>query len=114
MLGSLANQQLYASANSIAAVPNVWAEWNYNSFAKPDVTNSGDSINLAPLFMSTSLNNWTSVGGTLALDTANGYYTQAHPSYSAIAFSPTTGVSDTSIVPVLADTMQNITNWAVV
>jgi hypothetical protein len=111
MLGSLANQQLYASANSIAAVPNVWAEWNYNAFARPAVTNSGDSVNLAPLFMSTSLNGWTSSGGTLALDTVNGYATQAHTSTTAISFSPTAGINDTTTAYIFADPMDNLNNW---
>ena len=40
MLGSASTQQLFASANSIAVVPNVWAEWNYNNFIQPEITSS--------------------------------------------------------------------------
>jgi len=40
MLGSTATQQLFASANSLGLVPQVNAEWNYNSFISPYVTTS--------------------------------------------------------------------------
>lgn len=43
MLGSSATQALFASANSIAIIPKLWAEWNYNSFVQPYVVTSSSA-----------------------------------------------------------------------
>lgn len=47
MLGTASTQQLFASATSIGVVPQVWAEWNYNSFYSPAFTTSGSGSDLA-------------------------------------------------------------------
>jgi hypothetical protein len=60
MLGSASTQQLFASANSIAAVPNIWAEWNYNAFVPPYLTVSSSSQQI----LSASFNSaaaWTTI-----------------------------------------------------
>lgn len=70
MLGTIATQQVFASANSIAALPTVWAEWNYNSFNAPYVTTShSDSQALPNSFNSVSY--WNVDGnGTLSTTAA--------------------------------------------
>lgn len=40
MLGNSTTQQTFASNNSIAAIPQINAEWNYNSFVQPYVVTS--------------------------------------------------------------------------
>jgi hypothetical protein len=59
MLGSSLTQQLFASANSIAILPQIWAEWNYNSFIQPYVvtSSSGTSIATASLNSASFWNN---------------------------------------------------------
>lgn len=46
MLGNLATKQLFASANSIAVIPQVNAEWNYNSIIQPSFVSSTIKPNL--------------------------------------------------------------------
>jgi len=46
MLGSSLTQSLFASANSIAIIPKLWAEWNYNSFVQPYVVTSSSASRL--------------------------------------------------------------------
>ena len=48
MLGSSVTQQLFASANSIAVIPQVNAEWNYNSFLQPYVVTSHSASQILP------------------------------------------------------------------
>jgi hypothetical protein len=109
MLGSASTQQFFASANSIAAVPNVWAEWNYNAFVPPYLTVSTSSAQLLdPAFNSTS--SWTNVAmGTNVVNTSItatasgiGISNVWEPTASALAVTllnklenKTTSVSDT-------------------
>lgn len=60
MLGSSITQALFASANSIAVIPKLWAEWNYNSFVQPHVVTSSSASELR-LYTSlyNSPNYWT-------------------------------------------------------
>jgi len=46
MLGNLATKQLFASANSIAVVPQINAEWNYNAIIQPSFVSSTIKPNL--------------------------------------------------------------------
>jgi hypothetical protein len=73
MLGTLATQQLFASANSIAATPNVWAEWNYNAFNPPYLTTSSSGTDVSNSFFNASSvwNVGTDQNGTIAA-TASG------------------------------------------
>jgi len=47
MLGTTTTQQLFASANSIAAIPQINAEWNYNAIIQPSFVSSTIKPNLA-------------------------------------------------------------------
>jgi hypothetical protein len=57
MLGSSLTQQLFASANSIAVIPKVWAEWNYNAFVQPYVVTTSSVSSIGTLNSSAI---WTS------------------------------------------------------
>lgn len=65
MLGSSLTQQLFASANSIAVIPKVWAEWNYNSFVQPYVTTSSSATKLPINYNSSAAWSVGAVDGTL-------------------------------------------------
>jgi hypothetical protein len=68
MLGSASTQQFFASANSIAAVPNVWAEWNYNAFNPPYITLSSITSELSNSVFNNT-NYWTNIGvGTKSIN----------------------------------------------
>lgn len=65
MLGSSITQALFASANSIAVIPKLWAEWNYNSFVQPYVVTSSSAIQIPTSYNSYNL--WTTVSNGLVL-----------------------------------------------
>lgn len=64
MLGSLSTQQLFASANSIAAIPQVNAEWNYNAFIQPAIITSSSATQITSVNLNASTS-WSSasIGG---------------------------------------------------
>lgn len=64
MLGSLSTQQLFASANSIAAIPQVNAEWNYNAFIQPVIITSSSATQITSVNLNASTS-WSSasIGG---------------------------------------------------
>jgi len=57
MLGSSLTQALFASANSIAIIPKLWAEWNYNSFVQPYVVTSSSASKITTAYNTPA--NWT-------------------------------------------------------
>jgi len=96
MLGTASTQQLFASANSIGVVPQVWAEWNYNSFISPDFVTSGTGSDLITSNFNTNINDWTS--STAAIKFSSDKRTKdAFSSSSAISIK-INGVGKTSIV----------------
>jgi len=58
MLGSSTTQALFASANSIAIIPKLWAEWNYNSFVQPYVVTSSSASKITTSY--NTAGSWTS------------------------------------------------------
>jgi hypothetical protein len=60
VLGTASTQQLFASANSIGVLPQVWAEWNYNSFISPAFVATGSGTDVIPSNFNTSA--WTGIG----------------------------------------------------
>lgn len=72
MLGNLQTQQLFASANSIAAIPQVNAEWNYNAIIQPYFVSSTIKKNL-----SYDLNNYLNWNVVLNGTTKNGKVEQS-------------------------------------
>lgn len=71
MLGSSATQQTFASNNSIAVIPQINAEWNYNAFIQPYiVTSTSVTQILSSAFNSTA--SWTSAYNGIIAATASG------------------------------------------
>ena len=67
MLGTASTQQLFASANSIGVLPQVWAEWNYNSFVGPAFVTSGSGTNKIPNNFTTSTTGWSATSASVGL-----------------------------------------------
>jgi hypothetical protein len=88
MLGSASTQQLFASANSIGVIPQVWGEWNYNSFIQPSITTSGSASELIDT-LSLPLNevtSWTkNSDGIINAKSSDGRNTDVNSSGSSIS-----------------------------
>jgi hypothetical protein len=91
MLGSSITQQLFASANSIAVIPKLWTEWNYNAFIQPYVTTSSSASKISINYNSSAA--WTPqsidsiVNGSITYGTAGtGIDKSINASSTPIAF----------------------------
>lgn len=88
MLGTTTTQQTFASSNSIAIVPQISAEWNYNAFVQPYVvTSTSVSQILAAGFNSTA--SMTPIFNASVAATASGVgiTNLADPTASALSFT---------------------------
>lgn len=99
MLGSSLTQALFASANSIAIIPKLWAEWNYNSFVQPYVVTSSSA---SKLIASTKFNDpsyWTAdSNGGVSWGPGGGTVSSKITSASPVKFQINSKTSNTSSV----------------
>jgi hypothetical protein len=92
MLGTLQTQQLFASANSIATIPKIYAEWNYNSFITPYVINSGSGSQILASDLS-----WTAdSSGLVSYSASAGRKTDYNTNTSCSALIITSSISNPS------------------
>jgi hypothetical protein len=82
-------KQVFASSSAINLIPNVYAEWNYNTFYSPSVTassTSGDLLSsLNPSLNLSQSGSWTSLNSS-TVSTAAGRITDVRPSATCPQF----------------------------
>jgi len=113
MLGTASTQQLFASANSIGVIPQVWAEWNYNSFIQPMIITSGSGTNLVLTSASslTSSAKWTSESATIAKN-STGRNMDVNSSGSSISITMTADGVNQNFVATATSASSKLTNSA--